>query len=394
MRIGPTFLMVLTTLFLFLPHAHSHNPYAYKRITTQSEFTTTKARYFLSRIRDKAIPLALSHNLNLPLDHRLHVSEQDYNCVVSALYNLTCDQTWEAFKPHHETFVQKTMQHHDSEAPFSIEPMTHRMWLTSPEFPVEVPDLRLQNYDSSLHLYGKDFTHHFWCNDQKLIPQTIATIKKFSTPVIIHELSEIIEGFVTRKLYERFLEAGMFAFASNLARQEILLQTGGLYLDIGILELRNFESYFKQYTWVQFVVNPVMPEQKVENASQIVWLDKQFFLGDSLIGAQKNSKLLNESLQLINEIPKIVRQIKHLYSPVGTTMLTTRRTWSLALALQEPTDEKIGFIYRYFDVNLLGFGSWWKLAEKLADYLNGIFEEDYQTQDNPHGSELKIAESL
>ncbi len=312
---------------------------------------------------------------------------------MSGLYNLTCDQTWEAFKPHHETFIQKKLQHHDLKTPFSIEPMTHRLWLASPEFPMEVPDLRLQNFDSSLQFYGKDFTHHFWCNDQTLIPRTIATIKKFSTPVIIHELSEIIEGFVTRKLYEKFLEAGMFAFASNLARQEILFQMGGLYFDIDILELRNFESYFKEYTWIQFVVDPLMPEQKVENASQIVWLDRQFFIGDSLIGARKHSKLLKDSLHLINEIPKIVRQIKHLYSPIGTTMLTTQRTWSLALALQEPSDEKIGFIYRYFDIHLHGLNSWWQLAEKLADYLNGIFEEDDQEQLNTHDTAAKIVES-
>ncbi len=154
----------------------------------------------------------------------------DHFCDLASYLNITCESIgrfpfFHILREHdHERTLRKISELVSPEAPYIIEPKTHRLWLTSHKNPREVPTSHLAFYSKSLQLYkGKPFVHHFWCNDKTLIPKTIARIQRFKVPVIIHELNEIMNCFIAKDLFKKLFDDGLFSFASDIARQEILI---------------------------------------------------------------------------------------------------------------------------------------------------------------------------
>jgi hypothetical protein len=89
------------------------------------------------------------------------VSEKEYVCAMGALYNLSCDQIWDAHKSYESVFQENRNIPVSDDAPYLIEPNTHRIWLTSPDAPKEVSEDRLHFYNTSLQFYaGKPYEHH------------------------------------------------------------------------------------------------------------------------------------------------------------------------------------------------------------------------------------------
>ncbi len=271
------------------------------------------------------------------------VSEMEYICALGAFYNLTCSHLLNAHFPYEEVFYQTRDEPISSDAPNIIDPQTHRIWLTSADAPKEVSADRLAFYNHSLQFYkDKPFEHHFWCNDKNLIPETIKTIRNFNVPVIIHEVGEIEEMFITKKLYKSLLEGKHFAVACNLARQEILLQYGGLYMDIGLEQLRDIGDYFKRYDWIQTLGNG--PGNK--------------HLNDFALGAPKGSNLLRNSLKFSAQIPELLNKIPVLPDGHALVLLNTLSAWRLAWATEKAPKSLLGFVFRDSDFNYHGFASW------------------------------------
>ena len=291
------------------------------------------------------------------------VSEKEYVCAIGALYNLSCDQIWDAHKPYESVFQENRNIPVSDDAPYLIEAKTHRLWLTPPDAPKEVAEDRLQFYNQSLQFYaGKPYEHHFWCNGKHLIPQTIATIEKFNIPGVIHEIEEVLDRFITKNLFRIFLNDKRLSKAGDLARQEILLQYGGLYADIGLEQLHDLEAYFKKYTWIQFM-----------------WLDRpncSYRLGSSALGAQKGSQLLRKSLRFIRELSNVVSRIRlKMESGEGASMLITWHAWRLFWALEEAPKSSLGFVYKNIDFDYHGFSSWhWEMDTFSVDYYREVFK--------------------
>ena len=267
-----------------------------------------------------------------------------YLCELGALYKIPCSQVRQGFKDHYDRFIKTFKDPISANAPYTIEPKTHRIWLTSPEEPMEAPFDRLAFYNSSLQFYrDKPFEHHFWCNGVHLIPQTIATLKSFNVPIIIHDIQEIIGQFITKKLFQKLLNDKMFAFSSDLARQEIVLLNGGLYIDIGLEQVRDIESYFRKY-------------QQIHYATADHWID----IG--LIGAPKGAEFLKACLTLVKDLPKILQLIP---SPASPLNLLGRGTWQLMIASETFRPVSLALLYENLDFKHHGLLSWRK---KFSDF--------------------------
>ena len=75
------------------------------------------------------------------------VSEADYVCQMGAVLNITCDAIKDTYKPYKTVNQEIPTQVQEG---YLIEPNTHRIWLTVPEKPREIPDDRLRYYEKSL----------------------------------------------------------------------------------------------------------------------------------------------------------------------------------------------------------------------------------------------------
>ncbi len=84
-----------------------------------------------------------------PVKQQQDVS-QNYLCALGALYGVSCHQLENANKPYEDAFQQSQLISVAEDAPYIIEPKTHRMWFTSPDSPKEVPKNRLAYYRKSL----------------------------------------------------------------------------------------------------------------------------------------------------------------------------------------------------------------------------------------------------
>ena len=292
------------------------------------------------------------------------VSAGQYFCNIATNYNIKCPQLWAAQGLREDAFNTYRNDPIPDDAPFLIEPKTHRIWFTSPDAPKEVPTDRLAFYANSLQFYkDKSFEHHFWCNGAHLIPQTIKIIKQFVPPVIIHEIIEVEDTFITKPLFRSFLKDRHFSKASNLARQELLLKFGGLYADIGLEQLKDIEEYFKKYEWISVVWK---------------WLDIYIF------ASQMNSPTLRSSLNFINQMPKLVALSSVAPAAKSCLSFTSTDAWRLSWALEKDPKNSTGFLYEGVEVKHHGLASWysgelgtpnWRDSIECSYYENFYFNE-------------------
>ena len=273
--------------------------------------------------------------------NKSYSTAKNYLCSLATFYNISCNALLNSPRPYYEQFIKTYHDDVPDETPYSIEPITHRIWFTSETHPVEAPADRLRFYNTSLQFYAeKPFQHHFWCNGAHLIPQTIAAINSFNVPVVIHDISEVVDQFVTKERFQKFLKGGRFVFASDLARQEIIFIYGGLYADIGLEQLRDIGTYFKKYDWIQ-IIFPGGIE-----------------INTFALGAKKNSPLIKGALHFIKNIPQTLIQLPTLPKSLVLVGLHSWYAWKLIWALENEPLSKIGFVYKNIDFKYHGLASW------------------------------------
>ena len=306
---------------------------------------------------NRIIRFIISLNLLTASHSQTHAQLSPDTCALGEFYNVTCDKLarFDVYATRDFSKESAIKTKHDTlpgNFPYLIERKTHRLWLTSADSPQEVKQNRLEFYQQSLSLYpNESFEHHFWCNDLSLIPQTVAKLQSFTTPVILHEMKEISPDFIAKKLYEKFLQDKMFAFAGEIARQEILVHEGGLYTDIGMEQISDVDRYFKHYELLMCI--------------SFKWVDNHF------IAAKKNSPFLTQALALVAQLPSTLAQANiNLYGQQLHHLLTVG-TWQLVAALTNQTFGPDSFLYEGIDFRVHGLGTWHSDLEKLTvNYLN------------------------
>ena len=346
MSIRIIFIYFVAITFLTSNFLQAHVSYTYKRATSPAYEVKAVSQHPALRnlaftpVKTMVVKSEIIHAEKPVVEEKRVVSSEEYICAVGAYYNLMCEQILNALKHYEGGFLKTKDILPAPDAPYIIEPKTHRIWFTSAQNPQEVPLEKLRFYNQSLQFYeGKPFEHHFWCNGAYLIPQTIAAIRQFNVPVVIHEIIDVVDQFITKKLFQRFLRDEHFAYACDLARQEILWQQGGLYMDIALEQTHDIDVYFKKYEAIHLI-------------------GYNLDLANGAIGAKIDSSLLKDSLNLVNQFPKLLSEIP--FTPSSYTLLglmhwhAWRLNWS---QLKSPTTS-IGFLYMGTDFHYQGFGSW------------------------------------
>ena len=282
----------------------------------------------------------------------------DYLCSVGSIYQIPCQQLQEAHKISEGVFQKTRYTPVADDAPYLIEPKTHRIWFTSPTSPQEIPVDRLVFYEKSLQFYaGKPFEHHFWCNDKALIPHSIATIQNFTAPVTIHEIGELKDKFYTWHLFQKLLGNNLFAFAADLAKQEILVHEGGLCADIGAEQLHDLDPYFKKY----IRIHPI----------------SRWGFDKHILAAQKNSPFFKRSLQLIIPLMGDVAS-KRIHIPSSATHWFFKTDmWRLLMKLEKEQLPAIGYLYDGENYQWHGLKSWFQQASQVSVwYINNTLACD------------------
>ncbi|RZI46284.1 glycosyltransferase [Candidatus Finniella inopinata] len=173
--------------------------------------------------------------------------------------------------------------------------ITHRIWITSADSPVEASTERLGIYLKSLKkLQSKAWTHHFWCINKNKIPQTIQTLQASEVPIVIHELEEIYAKMKVKHIFDAYYEDKQFCLASDIARQEVIYLYGGLYSDLGADFLTDLEPFLNKYTYI-FWYNGL-------------YIDQTFF------GYRQFDTIAEIFFNNLKRLPKMPKQIKNLTS--------------------------------------------------------------------------------
>lgn len=322
-------LTVFITLLICYSEARANRLHSYREPIHNVKIAQTQAAPFY--------PILIK-NTSQPIEKPV-VSEKEYVCALGQSYNLTCNQIWEAHKPYEKKFSETIDSLSIDDDLYRIDRKTHRLWLTAVDSPMEVPMDRLEFFNQSLQFYiNKPYEHHFWCNGLHLIPQTIATIRSFNVPVIIHDITEISEEFITKNIFKHLMKDKHFCFAGDLAKQEIILRYGGLYADIGLEQLRDLDSYFRKYDEIIFVG----------------WGT----VDGSALGAKRNSIHLRNSLNFTSQIQRTIAELPVYPGPYALVGLPIWDAWKLFWALEKEPKTLIGFVYKDSDFNYHGFASW------------------------------------
>ncbi len=281
----------------------------------------------------------LQNNIMTPYLARLHTVTSRWLCPIGDIYDLSCETVTSAPKPQFIKFLESKEQINGTEPLQVIDKHTHRMWLTNPHEPQEVPLSRLRNYAHSLEFYrGLSYTHHFWTNDPELIPETIALIELFSLPVIIHSISEIEDSFIQKDLFHKLFNDNLFSFASDIVRQELIVLFGGIYADIGIKQLVYLDHYFQHYDRIQCIRDG--------------WIDTHFIAGP------KGSDFFKKSLHLLTPLMQEVKE-RGLEIPTSHVHeFLEARTWQLVSAMEKEPYPAVGFIFAGTHYSTYGLGSW------------------------------------
>lgn len=124
----------------------------------------------------------------------------------------------------------------------------HRIWLTNPAEPVEMPASMMHFYLESLDQFSSPWKHFFWCLNPQDIPQTVRTLADRGVAIV--PVSEIYQRMIARDLFDVYLVYGHFTLASNILRQEILNDSGGLYADAGVEILMDPRIFMGNYQYI------------------------------------------------------------------------------------------------------------------------------------------------
>eukprot|EP00347_Sterkiella_histriomuscorum_P023346 403334996 len=121
-----------------------------------------------------------------------------------------------------------------------VELKTHRVWVTDPQNPREMLDYlgdlnvmhRMIQTNKILQEGNHYWEHIFWVNDRKLLPKTVKWLE--DNGFIIRELNQLtMDAFVLKRI-NILIEDGQLVQSADVARNLILAQEGGMYIDTDI----------------------------------------------------------------------------------------------------------------------------------------------------------------
>ena len=266
-----------------------------------------------------------------------------------------------------------SMDSKDSKA-LSIIPSI-RIWIGTRE----ISEKDLTNYKKSIQLLEDDnWNHHLFLLGLTDESETVKKIKNWNQKVTFHYKDEFLSIFDEqgiKKLFLWLINEQMFAFASNIARQVLLVKYGGLYCDIGSLILdSNIGQYIRSHELILCIRHDeTIPYYQVR-------VDNHFISTNS-----PNNLVLKATLVLMQPLASFF--IKNI-DPIGLVgapfTYTSLRTWHIILSSLELHIKDLPFFVESVHYKHNGSKSW--LAKErsltmqvLAGNGNGNGNDDIQS---------------
>lgn len=160
--------------------------------------------------------------------------------------------------------------------------ITHKIWVTSDDKPVSLPNYYLEWFENSIkhNPVSAGWKHILWIESKEKLPELAKKLKNHPH-ITLMELKDLPEALVTGDMYKNAIKAKQFGKASDILRLEILRQFGGFYLDTDYELFQSLKPYSKVYDMV-VAVEPMSA-----------------FICNAFIAACPNHPVVNKGLSLI-----------------------------------------------------------------------------------------------
>lgn len=162
--------------------------------------------------------------------------------------------------------------------------ITHKIWVTSDENPIEMPQYYIRWYENSIKHNSTDegWLHYIWIENKNKLPEFAKKLEGHPSIKIMELDKDLPEALITGDTYRQAIKKKQFGKASDILRLEILNQYGGWYLDTDIELYQSLKPYGKVYDMV-VALEPM-----------------SILIGNALVAARPSHPVILKSLELIN----------------------------------------------------------------------------------------------
>ena len=204
----------------------------------------------------------------------------------------------------------------------TIPKKSHRMWITDPDSPVETPLEQLEYYINSVARLNliEGWTHKFWCWDRRQLPRTCKILEGCGQRIEVVEFChpDELKKIIASQFVFAAIDHGLFTLAGNILRNNVLLNEGGLYTDIG--------AEFRQDPSRLFPYSDIIAHHRIGRVDRRSW-----WIDHDFMAASAGNPIVRDFLNRINtlhelaKIPEIVeffRQPRLTHSWTNARLLT------------------------------------------------------------------------
>lgn len=144
-----------------------------------------------------------------------------------------------------------------------IEKITHSLWISSHKNAKEIPEHNFNNLVEQLSKISNnasEFKHILWCNDKKIIPDTIKKLESLDNINIeIREISELYQELKSLDNVLYTIEEELYGIAIDTLKYKIIETHGGILFDLNYkFHTNNLEQFLEKYNF--FVDGAAMNE--------------------------------------------------------------------------------------------------------------------------------------
>ncbi|MCX7337895.1 MAG: glycosyltransferase [Alphaproteobacteria bacterium] len=163
-------------------------------------------------------------------------------------FNMGMDEANAKMKALREKAIKLLPLPETRDAADRIPHITHKVWLTNPTDPYDVPRKVIRGLKQT-YLNLPDYKHFFWTNCPEKLAGTFATLKRAGIKLEVHHTDELLSE-PGRRVFDAYMNQNLFAFACDVVRLQIVHKIGGIYSDIGWTLRSNTSRLIQNFDYV------------------------------------------------------------------------------------------------------------------------------------------------
>ncbi|MFN9001086.1 MAG: glycosyltransferase, partial [Holosporales bacterium] len=128
--------------------------------------------------------------------------------------------------------------------PAPIPAIIHKIWLTNPNNPHDIPEKQLQGLIETCQQFP-DYRHILWTNYPEALKPSLKKLGDLKIGIEVRSIEEL-RDLPGTKIGQAYLRQNIFANATDIIRLQILARDGGIYSDMGwtVFRLANVYDVF------------------------------------------------------------------------------------------------------------------------------------------------------